>query len=104
MAEKRERNPDEGPGRKANPARAREPQEGSNSSAEPPAAGRRSLTGDPDRTSGPAAPDELASPWQEPRGIEKDIADADKVARTGSKDEPVRDTPPAGAWNDTSRD
>ena len=30
------------------------------------------------------------------------IADADKLARTGSVDEPVRDTPPAGAWNDVA--
>ena len=39
-----------------------------------------------------------------PRRVKYDIADADKVARTGSKDEPVRNTPPAGAWNDTSSD
>jgi hypothetical protein len=38
------------------------------------------------------------------RGVEPQIADADKIARTGSKDEPVRDTPPAGAWNDVSSD
>lgn len=37
-------------------------------------------------------------------GVRHGIADADKVARTGSKDEPVRNTPPAGAWNDTSAD
>jgi hypothetical protein len=41
---------------------------------------------------------------REPRGIENEIAEADKKARTGSKDEPVRNTPPAGAWNDTSSD
>ena len=41
---------------------------------------------------------------EEPRGIEKGIADADKRARTGSKQEPVRNTPPAGAWNDTASD
>jgi hypothetical protein len=39
-----------------------------------------------------------------PRRVKHGVADADKVARTGSKDEPVRDTPPAGAWNDTSGD
>lgn len=39
-----------------------------------------------------------------PRRIKRGIADADKIARTGSKDEPVRDAPPAGAWNDTSAD
>lgn len=37
-------------------------------------------------------------------GIQKGIADADKKARTGSTEEPVRNTPPAGAWNDTSAD
>jgi hypothetical protein len=41
---------------------------------------------------------------EEPRGIERGIADADKQARTGSKDERVRSTPPAGAWNDTASD
>lgn len=38
------------------------------------------------------------------RGVRRGIADADKVARTGSKDEAVRDTPPAGPWNDVSGD
>jgi hypothetical protein len=42
--------------------------------------------------------------WQEPRGIQKGIADADKKARTGSTEEHVRETPPAGPWNDTSSD
>ncbi len=41
---------------------------------------------------------------EEPRGIETGIADADKQARTGSRYEPVRNTPPAGAWNDTASD
>ncbi len=30
------------------------------------------------------------------------IADADKKARTGSEQEPVRNTPPAGDWNDVA--
>jgi hypothetical protein len=30
------------------------------------------------------------------------IADADKKVRTGSEHEPVRDTPPAGDWNDVA--
>jgi hypothetical protein len=30
------------------------------------------------------------------------IADADKRARTGKPDEPVRSTPPAGSWNDVA--
>jgi hypothetical protein len=38
------------------------------------------------------------------RGVQRGIADADKIARTGSRDESVRDTPPAGAWNDVSGD
>jgi len=40
-------------------------------------------------------------PGREPRGVQQDIADADKKARTGSRKEPVRNTPPAGDWNDT---
>jgi len=47
---------------------------------------------------------EPSSRGHEPRGIQKGIADADKVARTGSTKETVRNTPPAGAWNDTSAD
>jgi hypothetical protein len=38
------------------------------------------------------------------RGLQRGIADADKIARTGSSTESVRNTPPAGAWNDTSAD
>jgi hypothetical protein len=50
-----------------------------------------------------AVPSREPSPsWHEPRGVEQQIADADKLARTGSTDEKVRDTPPAGPWNDTS--
>jgi hypothetical protein len=30
------------------------------------------------------------------------IADADKRARTGKAEEPVRSTPPAGSWNDVA--
>jgi hypothetical protein len=39
-----------------------------------------------------------------PAGVQHGIADADKIARTGSPDESVRNTPPAGAWNDVSDD
>ncbi len=35
-----------------------------------------------------------------PDTVQHHIADADKVARTGGKDEHVRNTPPAGDWND----
>jgi hypothetical protein len=36
--------------------------------------------------------------------LKPNIADADKIARTGSKDESVRNTPPAGDWNDVASD
>jgi hypothetical protein len=39
---------------------------------------------------------------RESTNVQPDIADADKVARTGTKDEQVRDTPPAGDWNDVA--
>jgi hypothetical protein len=39
-----------------------------------------------------------------PPGIDTDVAGADKQVRTGHKREPVRNTPPAGTWNDTSSD
>lgn len=41
---------------------------------------------------------------EEPRGVQPHIADDDKRARTGTTDEHVRDTPPAGKWNDTTYD
>ena len=47
---------------------------------------------------------EASPPSEEPPGIQKGIADADKRVRTGSTEEAVRNTPPAGAWNDTSGD
>jgi len=40
----------------------------------------------------------------ETEGVDTGIADADKQVRTGKTDEPVRNTPPAGAWNETSSD
>jgi hypothetical protein len=52
----------------------------------------------------PEAPRPLPLPNRGNRGVQHDIAKADKVARTGSADEKVRDAPPAGAWNDTSHD
>jgi hypothetical protein len=52
----------------------------------------------------PDREDTRTSDPREPRGVEQEIAEADKKARTGSKSEPVRNTPPAGAWNDTSSD
>ena len=50
----------------------------------------------------PPAP--LSRPDRDKRGVQHDVAKADKIARTGSSDEKVRDTPPAGAWNDTTHD
>ncbi len=55
---------------------------------------------------------EIVGVFQNPRGSSKEtppgsvrhgIAEADKLARTGSAEEPVRDTPPAGTWNDVAR-
>jgi hypothetical protein len=52
-----------------------------------------------------AEPSSENSPrWHEPQDVQKGIADADKKARTGSTKETVRNTPPAGAWNETSAD
>jgi hypothetical protein len=34
--------------------------------------------------------------------VQPGIAGADKKARTGSEQEPVRNTPPAGDWNDVA--
>jgi hypothetical protein len=36
----------------------------------------------------------------EPRGVDHDIADADKKVRTGSSDERLRNTPPFGDFED----
>lgn len=55
----------------------------------------------------PAVPEpasETSPRWHEPQGVQKEIADDDKIARTGSTTETVRNTPPAGAWNETSAD
>jgi len=48
--------------------------------------------------------DPASAESEEPRGIDQGVADADKKVRTGSTDEDVRNTPPAGAWNDTASD
>ena len=37
---------------------------------------------------------------REPQGVQPHIADADKKARIGTEHESVRNTPPAGDWND----
>jgi hypothetical protein len=57
----------------------------------------------------PARPDPPSPPLPRPDregkdAVQRDIAKADKVARTGKTDEKVRSSPPAGAWNDTSHD
>jgi hypothetical protein len=36
----------------------------------------------------------------EPRGVEPRIADDDKKARSGTTDEPIRNTPPFGDYDD----
>ena len=50
------------------------------------------------------APPPLPRPERDDARIQRDIAKADKIARTGSSSEKVRNTPPAGAWNDTTHD
>lgn len=57
-----------------------------------------------ENTAVPEPPSETSPRWREPDGVQKGIADADKVARTGSTKEDVRNTPPAGHWNETSKD
>jgi hypothetical protein len=42
----------------------------------------------------------MAGAGDEPRGVERDIADADKKIRTGSTEETVRDTPPFGEFDE----
>jgi hypothetical protein len=67
---------------------------------------------DAPKDSSPAAPAKPASGAvpadgtlkKGPPGIDHHVADADKLVRTGHRTESVRDTPPAGAWNDTSGD
>ena len=61
-------------------------------------------TTDHESTVVPEPSSETSPRWHEPQGIQKGIADADKRARTGSTKETVRNTPPAGAWNETSAD
>jgi hypothetical protein len=41
---------------------------------------------------------------QERRGIDEHIADADKLARTGKRQEKVRNTPPFGDFDETAND
>ncbi|HEV7136111.1 MAG TPA: hypothetical protein VGN43_05715 [Steroidobacteraceae bacterium] len=57
-----------------------------------------------ENTAVPDPPSDTSPRWHEPDGVQKEIADADKVARTGSTQESVRNTPPAGRWNETSED
>ena len=57
----------------------------------------------------PSPPDPAPAPLprrarDDTEGVQSDVAKADKIARTGSSEEKVRDSPPAGAWNDTSHD
>jgi hypothetical protein len=52
----------------------------------------------------PGAAGTQTAPEERPkRGqVQHGIADPDKKARTGSEQEPVRNTPPAGDWNDVA--
>jgi len=59
-------------------------------------AGRGAAGGTPQRKDG-------VSPGVGRGVVRQGIADADKLARTGSVNEAVRDTPPAGTWNDVAR-
>jgi hypothetical protein len=54
----------------------------------------------------PKEPEEPQGPTTtgEPRGVLPHIADADKKARTGKEEEEVRNTPPAGEWNEVASD
>lgn len=61
-------------------------------------------TTDHENTATPEPSSEDSPRWHEPQGVQKGIADADKMARKGSTKESVRNTPPAGAWNETSGD
>jgi len=58
---------------------------------------------DADRRQAPGTAPELGEPG-EARGVEPGIADADKATRARTGREEVRNTPPAGHWNDTSAD
>jgi hypothetical protein len=42
----------------------------------------------------------MAGAGEESRGVDRDIADADKKVRTGSANEAVRDTPPFGEFDE----
>jgi hypothetical protein len=42
----------------------------------------------------------MAGAGDEPRGVDRGIADADKKVRTGSVEETVRDTPPFGEFDE----
>lgn len=97
MAEKREHHPDGASGSTGGDRS----EESASKRAERVAAERHMPAVDEKASRGEPSLDR-SPPWQEPREIEKGIADADKVARTGSTKESVRNTPPAGPWNDTS--
>ena len=55
----------------------------------------------PSRAPG-AQPERTREARPERGQVQTGIADADKKARTGSEQEPVRNTPPAGDWNDVA--
>jgi len=45
----------------------------------------------------------MAGAGDEPRGVDRDIAEADKKVRTGSADEAIRNTPPFGDFDEPRR-
>jgi hypothetical protein len=63
--------------------------------------GKVRTEGAPSRAPG-ASPQPAAGARPRRGEVQTGIADADKKARTGSEQEPVRDTPPGGDWNDVA--
>jgi hypothetical protein len=59
----------------------------------------------PDRSNVPHSETERLPPRstsvREPRGVQKDIANADKKVRSGNVNEAVRDSPPFGDYDET---
>ena len=58
----------------------------------------------PDQETNRAVPPRVKEPGTgRPRGTpQHGVADADVKVRTGAEEEEVRDTPPAGKWNDVA--
>jgi hypothetical protein len=63
-----------------------------------------SLAGESSKEAAMTLPKSTKPLTRERRGIDEHIADADKLARTGKRQEPVRNTPPFGDYDDTVPD